>query len=235
MGVVQMMSGCCNTLWRRKRSSLKNVALLFSFFLINGLSLFGIASATEFYEVTGKEIKMVNSDVTRSCTLDAKPIYAVASYDRSAVIVSERGYVKKADLDNCRSEIPVRVHLIPDRVGFLSDINLRKKIYVALEFVNIQPFLYLATVAHIGSSKNVVMLNGAYISGKYLSQIRMHAFNASGEAGASLISPDGRYVAPNGVVSCAYDAFPGVWDIANNKKVVLNENSCSSLFDLENR
>ncbi|WP_157658001.1 hypothetical protein [Burkholderia ubonensis] len=178
---------------------------------------------------------MVNSGVTRSCTLDAKSIYAVASYDRSAVIVSERGYVKKADLDNCRSEIPARVHLIPDRGGFLSDVNLRKKIYVSLEFVNIPPFLYLATVAHIGSSKNIVMLNGACISGKPLSWPRMRAFNASGEAGASLISPDGRYVAPDGAVSCTDDAFPGVWDIENNKKVVLNENSCSALFDLGDR
>ncbi|WP_157654405.1 hypothetical protein [Burkholderia ubonensis] len=230
-----MMSGDCNTLGRRKGSCLNNVALLFSFFLISGLCFFKIARAAESYEVKGREIRMVNSGVTRSCTLDTKPIYAVASYDRSAVIVSERGYVKKADLDNCRSGIPVRVHLVPDRVGFLSDINLREKIYVSLEFVNARPFLYLATVAHIGSSKNIVTLNGAYISGKSLPQLRVHAFNASGEAGASLISPDGRYVAPDGVVSCTDDAFPGVWDIANNKKVVLNEKSCSTLFDLGNR
>ncbi|WP_157661426.1 hypothetical protein [Burkholderia ubonensis] len=105
---------------------------------------------------------MVNSGVTRSCTLDIKPIYAVASYDRSAVIVSERGYVKKDDLDNCQPGMSVRVHFIPGRVGFLLDINLRKNIYVTLDFVNNRPFLYLATVAHVGSSKNIVMLNGAF-------------------------------------------------------------------------
>ncbi|WP_157651078.1 hypothetical protein [Burkholderia ubonensis] len=230
-----MMSGGCNTLGQRKRSCLKKSAPFFSFFLINGLFFFKIVSAAESYKITGKEMEIVNSGATRSCTLDTKPIYAVASYDRSAVIVSEQGYVKKNDLDNCQPGIPVRVHFIPDRVGFLSDINLRKNIYVALDFVNTRPFLYLATVAHVGSSKNIVMLNGAYISGKPLSQLRMHAFNASGEAGASLISPDGRYVAPDGVVSCTDDAFPGVWDIEKNKKVVLNENSCSALFDLGDR
>lgn len=196
---------------------------------------FKIASATESCEVTGKEIRMVNSGVTRSCTLDIKPIYAVASYDRSAVIVSERGCVKKDDLDNCQPGISVRLHFIPGRIEFLSDINLQKNIYVVLDFVNTWPFIYLATVAHVGSSKNIVMLNGACISGKPLSWPRMRAFNASGEAGASLISPDGRYVAPDGAVSCTDDAFPGVWDIENNKKVVLNENSCSALFDLGDR
>ncbi|WP_157382014.1 hypothetical protein [Burkholderia ubonensis] len=228
------MSGGFNALGRRKISNLKNVTLFF-FFLINGLFILKIASAAELYEVTGREIRMVNSGVTRSCTLDTKPIYAVASYDRSAVIVSERGYVKKNDLDNCRAGIPVRVQFIPRRVGFLSDINLRKNIYVALDFFNARPFLYLATVAHVGSSRNIVMLNGACISGKPLSQLKVHAFNAGGEAGASLISPDGRYVAPDGVVSCTDDAFPGVWDIENNKKVVLNKNSCSALFDLGDR
>lgn len=87
---------------------------------------FKIASATESCEVTGKEIRMVNSGVTRSCTLDIKPIYAVASYDRSAVIVSERGCVKKDDLDNCQPGISVRLHFIPGHIEFLLDINLQK-------------------------------------------------------------------------------------------------------------
>lgn len=101
-----MMSGGCNTLGRRKRPCLNDVVLLFSFFLINGLYFFKIASAAESYEVTWKEIRIVNSGATRSYTLDTKPIYAVASYDRSAVIVSEQGYVKKMTLIIVGREFP---------------------------------------------------------------------------------------------------------------------------------
>ncbi|MGR3906603.1 hypothetical protein Q3A80_06115 [Burkholderia sp. SR8] len=226
-----MMSGDCNIQGRRKKFYLKHMALFLAFYFAGGLFVANAAQVAESYEVADKSLRVVNSAATRLCPLDAKPIYAIASYDRSAIIVSERGYVKKEDLNNCHPENPVHVHVIPARTGFLSDINLSREIYVALDFVGTRPFRYLATVAHIGSSRNLVTIDGAYISGKSLSQLRAHAFDANGEPGASLISPDGRYVAPDGVVSCAGDAFPGVWDIENNKRVVLNDSSCSALFD----
>ncbi|WP_155297062.1 hypothetical protein [Burkholderia glumae] len=230
-----MMSGDCNIPERRKRFYRKHVALFLAFSLIGWGLIAKVAQAAETYEIAGKSLRIVNSGAAHLCSLDAKPLYAVASYDQSAVIISERGYVKKEDLDDCRPGNPVHVHLIPVRLGFLSDINISKGIYVALDFVGARPFRYLATVAHIGSSKNLVAIDGAYIPGKSLSLLRTHAFSASGEAGTSLISPDGRFVAPDGVVSCAGDSFPGVWDIANNKKVILDDSSCSALFDLGRR
>ncbi|WP_143134463.1 hypothetical protein [Burkholderia ubonensis] len=145
------------------------------------------------------------------------------------------GALKKMTLIIASREFPCACILFQVASDFCRILICKKNIYVVLDFVNTWPFIYLATVAHVGSSKNIVMLNGACISGKPLSWPRMRAFNASGEAGASLIFPDGRYVAPDGAVSCTDDAFPGVWDIENNKKVVLNENSCSALFDLGDR
>ncbi|CAM2164205.1 conserved hypothetical protein [Paraburkholderia sacchari] len=224
------MSEGLNTPEQRKRFSHRWLTLRLVLSLVWSALFFNVAQAAELYEVEGKILNIVNAGSTRSCMLDTKPIYAVASYDQSAVMVSVRGYVKRDDLESCLREVPVHVHTIPDRVGFLSDINLSKRIYVALDFVSTRPFLYLATVAHIGSAKNLVTLDGAYISGRPLAQLKRHAFNATGEAGASVISLDGRYVAPDGVVSCTDDAFPGVWDVESNNRAVLDDDSCSALF-----
>ena len=199
-------------------------------FLIKGALVTAVAQDTESYEVVRKSLRIVNSDGIRLCRLDVEAIYAIPSYDRSAIIVSDRGYVRKVDVDNCSSRGSVPVHLIPDRVGFLSDINLSKKIYVALDFVDVRPFRYLATVAKIGSTKNIVELDGAYLPGASLAKLKKHAFSANGEAGASLISRDGRYVAADGVISCSVDSFPGVWDILKNEKIIRDDSSCSALL-----
>ncbi len=219
-----------NTPGQRKRSSRRGMILRLTLSFV-GISLISnIAQADEPYKIAGNSVSVVNAGSPRSCILDTKPIYAIPSYDQSAVMVSARGYVKRDDLESCRHDVPVHVYTIPDHVGFLSDINLSKHIYVALDFVSTRPFLYLATVAHIGSAKNLVSLDGAYISKRPLAQLQMHAFDARGEAGTSVISPDGRYVAPDGIVSCTDDAFPGVWDVERNKRVVLDDDSCSALF-----
>ncbi|SFU24781.1 hypothetical protein SAMN05192563_102991 [Paraburkholderia aspalathi] len=148
-------------------------------------------------------------------------------------MVSERGYVVVSDLKVCRSGAPVHVSEIPNGVGFLSDINVAKGVYVALDFVSTQPTLYLATVAKIGSKKNMVTLGGAYTGGKGVSQLKRAAFSASGDAGSSVISPDGRYVAPNGQLDCGEDAYPGVWDIQKNKRVAMDGDACNALFTRE--
>jgi hypothetical protein len=199
--------------------------------LVSMLALSKIAQANESYKIGEKTFNIVGSGPTRSCKLDAIPSYAATSYDQSAIMVSARGYVKRKDLDNCISGHPVHVYSIPAHVGFLSDINLSKGVYISLDFVSVRPFLYLATVSYIGASKNLVTLDGAYVSGRPMSQLQERAFNTSGEAGASKISKDGRYVAPDGAVSCADNNYPGVWDITNNKRVVLDDDSCSALFD----
>jgi hypothetical protein len=187
----------------------------------------GTSYADDTYEVAGSSLKI---DSSRMCLLDKPPLYAVESFDKSAVMVSETGYVAKQELVNCQAGRAVHVLSIPMSVGVLSDINLSKGIYVALDFVSAQPFTYLATVAHIGTSRNLVSVNGAYVAGRKLSELRKSAFGGSGDAGTAIISPDGRYVAPTGQMDCSQDAYPGVWDVQGNRRVVATDDACAALF-----
>jgi hypothetical protein len=164
------------------------------------------------------------------CLLDEPPLYAVKSFDKSAVMVSETGYIAKQELAHCQAARAMHVLLIPSNVGVLADINLSKGIYVALDFVSAQPFTYLATVARIGSSRNLVSVNGAYVAGQKLSELRNSAFGGSGEAGTAIISLNGRYVAPTGQMDCSQGAYPGVWDIQGNRRVVADDDTCAALF-----
>ncbi|QRR15830.1 hypothetical protein GJG85_20750 [Burkholderia sp. MS389] len=190
-------------------------------------SIGGRVYADSTYEVAGASLKIGDSKI---CSLDRRPRYAIESFDKSAVMLSETTYVDKRQLDRCQTGIAVHVLSIPPRVGVLSDINISKGIYVALDFVDVQPFSYLATVARVGTSKNIVSLKGAYVAGKKLSELRGTAFNSGGEAGASIISPDGRYVAPTGEMDCSETSYPGVWDIKNNRRVVVADDVCAGLF-----
>ncbi|EMN5131175.1 hypothetical protein RVV79_004310 [Burkholderia contaminans] len=181
----------------------------------------------ESYEVVGKSLRVGDSKV---CSLDKEPRYAIESFDKSAVMLSETTYVGKRQLDNCRAGETVRVLSIPVGVGVLSDINVSKGVYVALDFVSVRPFLYLATVARVGASKNLVSVKGAYVVGRKIGELRRGAFVSDGKAGASIISPDGRYVTPTREMDCSPTSYPGVWDIKNNRRVVTTDDACVALF-----
>ena len=214
--------------------------MLRKIFCLNSLIILSLAIASaisskescadENLSINGKFIDASLNGKNIHCALDATPAYAVESADGQAVIVSERGYVLMSDLENCQAGNPLHVAEIPKGVGFLSDINVSKAVYVSLDFVSTQPMTYLATVARIGSKNNLVNLDGAYIAGKSVNQLKKTAFSASGDAGSSTISPDGRYVAPGGQIDCSNDAYPGVWDIAKNKRVFVDPEACNALF-----
>ncbi|SAL52958.1 hypothetical protein AWB72_05655 [Caballeronia concitans] len=199
------------------------------------LVVMGFLSALSFaetkYEVIPGAIRITREGSNaRICRIDAKALYAIESFDKSALIVSNAGYVNAKDLNKCPAAGVIHVSQISGKLGVLSDINLSKRIYVALDFVTVQPYSWLATVARIGSTKNLVSLNGTYKVGMSLDELRTHAFGGSGGAGTSVISPSGRYVAPSGEMTCAEDSYPGVWDIAENKRVITDQSSCSALF-----
>jgi hypothetical protein len=196
-------------------------------FILTYMVLLMNAKASEMYSLSGTSIKDKNG---RVCNLDKTPVYTIESHDKSAIIISGRGYVLVSDLDSCRHGGTVHVHMIPDNVGILTDINISKGIYVAVDFVSTGPVLYLAIVARIGSSQNLVSLKGAYIQGEESSKLQEYAFSGSGEAGMSIISPDGNFVAPDGNIECREDSFPGVWDIKKNHRVIMTDNACTALF-----
>ncbi|MBR7977460.1 hypothetical protein KDX01_30670 [Burkholderia vietnamiensis] len=183
--------------------------------------------ASDAYEVVETSLKVGDLKV---CLLDKKPRYAIESFDGSAVMLSETDYVDKRRLDKCRAGEAVHVLSIPSNVGVLADINILKGMYVSLDFVGAHPFTYLATVARIGTSKNIVSVRGAYVVGQKISELRGAAFSSSGDAGSAIISPDGRYVAPTGEMNCEKSAYPGVWDIRSNRRVVAAKDACVRLF-----
>ncbi|WP_250463368.1 hypothetical protein [Caballeronia sp. GAFFF2] len=200
--------------------------------LIGFLSLSsGSIMAEGQYEVQGDAIRLFNhATTTQLCKLDAPAIYATETYDEAAIIVSGRGYVEKKDLEDCSDNKKIHVHNIPGHVGVLTDVNVEQKLYVALDFVTVQPYTWLATIAKLGTSKNLVSLRGAYIPRQSLSNMKKFSFGGSGDAGSSIISLDGKFVAPNGEVGCEENSYPGVWDILKNERVVTDSSACSSLF-----
>jgi|GEM_PF-2337839 len=186
-------------------------------------------AATE-YEASGDKITIRTDGSSQTCLLSDSANFATTSHDGSAVIISARGYLSRENLENCEIDVPVRVNTIPEGVGFLTDINLEKEIYISLDFVSVRPFLYLATVARIGTTKNLVSIAGSYSPNKRMSELTKHAFQNDGIAGSSIISPSGDYVAPSGSIDCDPQAFPGVWDVKHNKRVFATPEVCSELF-----
>lgn len=181
------------------------------------------------YATNDNSVSMIDNGEKFSCRLDTNTFYAIESYDGDAVIISDRGYIKRADLYRCAESV-IPVMKIPNGVGFLSDINLKNDIYISLDFVIDRPLRYLATVAKLRSRNNLVTINGAYEIGVPMKELRKHSFETSGGPGASIISIDGKYVAPDGVIDCSDSAFPGVWDIVKNTRVTTDASSCASFF-----
>ncbi|WP_244817627.1 hypothetical protein [Caballeronia sp. Lep1P3] len=209
---------------------IKQFAAMISLLIVCGVYS-KLAVADTEYAVENGFVKLVTDGTTvRLCELSEKPIFAVLSFDKSAIIVSDTGYADTQELQNCSATVKVKVSHIPEGVGFLSDINLSKGIYVSLDFVSVQPFTWLATIARIGTTKNLLSLHGVFQKGKALRELRKYSFDSIGEAGASVISVDGDFVAPNGKISCRVDSYPGVWDLKRKKRVIADEAFCARIF-----
>ncbi|NIE83520.1 MULTISPECIES: hypothetical protein [unclassified Burkholderia] len=201
--------------------------------LLAALTAMDTASASRVFSILGNSIVVFIDGTQKTCPLDKIPTSAIESHDESALIVSERGYVPISKIEACTEGTPLHTEQIPAGVGVLSDINLSQGIYVALDFVSTAPTAYLATVAKVGSRKNLVSMDGSYIEGKNISYLQKRAFTSSGDAGASMISPDGRYIAVDGNTDCGEDAYPGVWDIEKKTRVISNAKNCSALFHIK--
>ncbi|MDR5794897.1 hypothetical protein QCE49_16100 [Caballeronia sp. LZ008] len=210
----------------------RNLSLIVFFVSATVFSV--ISHAETKYEAIGNTLKIEDGGRDlRTCKLDEEAIHAVVSFDKSALIVSDTGYVNMRDLKQCSVSDVVHVSHIPEKVGVLSDINLPEGIYVSLDFVTVRPYTWLATVARIASTHNLVSLNGAYIKGKSIKDLQKHSFGGSGDPGTSIIAPSGRYVSPTGDATCSEDSYPGVWDVKENKRVITDQISCSALFSTE--
>jgi hypothetical protein len=208
----------------------KTMTKFIVYILLNSLYSVGLVHAEEQYWVKGDLIVVSENGGLRECRLSQPPESADVSFDKSAVIVSPRGYVTTQALEQCSSDVTLRISKIPDHVGTLSDINIKNRIYVALDLSSVRPLSWLAVVARIGSVKNMVTLPGAYIPGRSRSILKRQAFTSTGDERMAIISPDGKYVSPSGAMSCDQHAYPGVWDIQKNRRVITDDASCAQLF-----
>jgi hypothetical protein len=156
--------------------------------------------------------------------------------DGRAVIISSRDYVLISELQTCEPNKKVKINSIDKDVGFLVDVNVEHSIYLALDAISTAPLSFLATVAKIGSRQNLVSLPGVYKRNKSLKQLQRFGFTYDEAIAAGRISPDGRYVSPAGEPDCRNVAYPGVWDLAENRRVILSgdddriNSQCRKLF-----
>jgi hypothetical protein len=125
------------------------------------------------------------------------------------------------------------VNKIPGKVGFLVDINVAARIYLSLDVVGTPPLAVVATVATLDSTESMVSLPGAHTSQKNIHALREQAFPYD-ETRGGFIAKNGRFASPAGIPDCSPNAYPGVWDLKKNKRVVLTgadaDTRCLELF-----
>lgn len=215
------------------------------------LFIFFIASASCLAQETGyqkkwtyttgnnlQEILISTEDgETKRCKLNSEASRVILSFNRSTLIVSENGYVKTKELQNCDAQREISVKFIPEKNGLLVDFNSQASIYISLIFVAVQPLSYVAYIGKLGANKNLVSLPGAFDTRKQIGRMQQEAFVYSDELiFRPKISVSGRYVTPDGDVDCSLESFPGVWDIYKDKKVIISQKQsltteCDALFN----
>lgn len=177
----------------------------------------------------------VGPHAPKLCTLEKKALKAQMSFDRSAVILSDTEFISMSNLEKCGTQ-PLKASQISSTVGSLVDVNVPKGLYLALDPINASPLSFLATVGRIGSSRNLVNLPGAYVEELSLAQLQEQGFAFNPETDPPRIAPNGRFVSPGGSPDCSDSAYPGVWDLTHNKRLVLagsrqdHQSECDALF-----
>ncbi|WP_337264495.1 MULTISPECIES: hypothetical protein [unclassified Serratia (in: enterobacteria)] len=156
----------------------------------------------------------------------------ILTSDKKAIIFySSSRYMIVDELRKCKDG-NVELYKSPDPKKYtLVDINFKRKLYLSLLNSNIN--IYQAIIAHFGSDENLIKAPGfAGFDDNLDAQGFPLPFH-----GQSVISPDGKYVAPVGISAQCRDnnipdylqSFPGVWDIEKKKRVTFK----SKLDDLD--
>jgi hypothetical protein len=182
-------------------------------------------------ESNGIVYKCKNSEQFRKDEEIESPII---TNDRKAVIFSTRHFSLIDELKVC-TKGHIKLYSIPPKVGELQDVNVAKKIYLAIDIIGVHPISFLAVVANWNSSRNLINLPGAYIFGRSLKELQKSGFSYSQHP---KISENGRYISPSGDVMCGVNDYPGIWDMETKKRVVFADaysnavqSKCEKLFE----
>lgn len=170
-----------------------------------------------------------------SCVLEKPASLSKITFDQKAVILSANEYVTAEDLRNCGTSI-LKTRKIPPNIGTLVDINMHSGLFLSLDVIGTSPLAFLATVSRMNSSKSIVNLPGSYIPNLALEKLQEQGFSYDPEIDRPRFSLNGRYVSPNGNIDCTKNAYPGVWDLLEKKRVVISatrteiQTRCAALF-----
>lgn len=170
-----------------------------------------------------------------TCVLEKPASFLKMSFDKEAVILSENQYATTQDLKGC-GRLLLKTRKTPANTGTLVDINVRAGLFLSLDLISTSPLSFLATISRINSSRNLVSLPGAYIKNMPLEKLQEQGFSYDPNTDQPKLSPNGTYAAPNGDVDCSEHAYPGVWDIKRNLRVIMRgsqeliKSSCAALF-----
>ncbi len=153
------------------------------------------------------------------------------NYEETALILSNVDYLPLESIYKCENGF-TKAYSVPNKTpGMLVDINLKHKLYLSVGYVTLNPTSYLATIAKLGSTKNLIRLPGSYANAN--EKTAYYEFDQLDPK--AKISIDGRYVSPSDVVSCGGN--PGVWDLKTKRAVTFpdashseNQELCNALF-----
>ncbi|WP_072023303.1 hypothetical protein [Photorhabdus australis] len=136
--------------------------------------------------------------------------------DKKAIIFySSNRYLLVDELKECKNG-QIKLYKSPDpENNMLQDINFNKRLYLSLGIEDRDS--WSATISYFGSNDNFIKAPGFY--DKNRSESIGEGFSIGGN-GNGKISPNGQYVAPNGL-GCEDgeygEVMPGVWDIRKKK------------------
>lgn len=144
-----------------------------------------------------------------------------ATTDKKAVIFySSNRYLLVDELRACRKgQVKLYDSPSPGRdAEMLQDMNFDKELYLALTSEDKKN--WTAVIAHFNSDENLITAPGFFDKTGKKTEGRFSLYENMGQG---MISPNGKYVAPNGP-SClekypGSDIVSGVWDIAKKKRV----------------
>lgn len=170
-----------------------------------------------------------------TCVLQKPASLLKISFDKEAIILSGNEYINIQDLKRCGRTL-LKPKKAPPNIGTLVDINVRAGLLLSLDPISTSPLSFLATISRTNSSKNLVNLPGAYIDGVPIATLQEQGFSYDPNTDQPKISPNGTYAAPNGEMDCSEHAYPGVWHIKRNQRVIMHgaqemiKTRCAALF-----
>lgn len=135
-------------------------------------------------------------------------------------------YLLIADVMACDKR-GVKLHNSPAPINndlhILQDINFDKHLYLTLMMATAddesQQRRWAAIIASFGNETNLIKEPG-FFNETESPKVGQLGFLIDSKTGSGMISPDGKYVAPDGLDCVDDDTFPGTWDIEKKKRVV---------------